>query len=156
MDITMSSKHDKIYAKAMEEAKMEAEMEVNQQDRGNPTCKYCGKEIKLNGLFMHEKHCPDNPINIAKRELGQRQKREQVIKEQRQSSLKDIEEMENKIDSKKTYLDGSINNPRIAIPLSHCSRDIGYVKENKPFFMKVMGRKVGDKVYVEEVSLMRL
>ena len=33
------------------------------------SCKYCGKELSPNGLFQHEKHCQENPINIAKREM---------------------------------------------------------------------------------------
>ena len=167
--MSTSSRYDRILAEAKEKAKQIVEKENPKMEikkSGKSACKYCGKEISLKGLYQHEKYCPENPINIAKREmdakkeLKQRLKREQVIKEQRQSSLKDIEEMENKIDEEDNKEDlismSEKEDTRPVIPLSLCARDISYVKENKPFYMKVMGRKVGGKVYVEEVELMRL
>ena len=114
------------------------------------SCKYCGKEISPNGLFQHEKHCPENPINIAKREMDAKKEEVKidvmVVKQPNEffgtGPIEAINE--------------EISDPRPTIPLSLCARDIGYVKENKPFYMKVMGRKIGNKVYVEEVELMRL
>jgi len=205
------SKYDRILAEAKEEARKEIEQKENKQEvrqdikqeikpapnsAPKPTpmknpfptnklfCKYCGKELSPQGLFQHEKHCPENPINIAKREMDAEKEMEQkelaqqdwerqaealvneikkgcseAGKEVFPKLLKKLQELKEKelgreID--KEVDDSNTNAPRPTIPLSYCSRDINYVKENKPFYMKVMGRKIGDKVYVEEVELMRL
>jgi len=174
----MMSKYNSVFAKALEEAKQEIEKKDNKQEikqgvksapksipksapkhapMKNPfssskkvSCKYCGKELSPNGLFQHEKHCPENPINIAKREMDAKKEEVKidvmVVKQPNEffgtGPIEAINE--------------EISDPRPTIPLSLCARDINYVKENKPFYMKVMGRKIGNKVYVEEVELMRL
>ena len=156
------SRYDRILAEAKEEARKEIEKKDNKQEtkpapKPNPfpsskklSCKYCGKELSPNGLFQHEKHCPENPINIAKREMDAKKEEVKidvmVVKQPNEffgtGPIEAINE--------------EISDPRPTIPLSLCARDIGYVKEGKPFYMKVMGRKIGDRVYVEEVELMRL
>ena len=156
------SRYDRILAEAKEEARKEIEKKDNKQEtkpapKPNPfpsskklSCKYCGKELSPNGLFQHEKHCQENPINIAKREMDAKKEEVKI----------DVTAVKppNKFFGTGPIeaINEEISDSRPTIPLSLCSRDIGYVKEGKPFYMKVMGRKVGDKVYVEEVELMRL
>lgn len=165
-----------------QETNQETNSTSNSTSNSNPSpsnkipCQFCGKEIGYQGLNQHEKYCSKNPINIAKWEMDAEKEKEQkklIEKELTGIGMQLEQQFKKEVDqitaetadisgttteSMVIAVEGDISiiDPRPAIPLSCCSRDIGYVKENKPFYMKVMGRKVGDKVYVEEVELMRL
>jgi len=95
------------------------------------TCELCGKE------FETERQLNGHMIQCRIKHAAQ--EKDQTPKIAIQSSQ-----------SPADYIDR-----RVSIPLSVCPHELSYLPENRQMFLRVAGRKSGDRFIVEQTKLIR-